>query len=55
MKTWEEDGSLQTKARVSGATDFTKLLISDFQPLELGGDIFLLFKLSSLWDFVIAP
>lgn len=25
MKTWEEDGSLQAKARVSGATDFTKL------------------------------
>ena len=39
----------------SEATDSVKPLISNFQPTDLGDNIFLFFKAPSLWDLVTKP
>lgn len=46
-----EDGYLHPETEASKETNPANTLISDFQPPELWGDKFLLFKQASLWCF----
>lgn len=51
---WQEGAVYKPRREASAETKPADTLILDFQPPELSGNTFLMCKLPSLWNFVIA-